>query len=60
MKVVLNFVWGSMCYRLSLEVAFVLSYRFRISFCGGGREGGRFGNYLVFDEIKISFTLLSL
>jgi hypothetical protein len=39
MKVVLNFVWGSMCHRLSLEVAFVLYYRFRISFCGGGGWG---------------------
>jgi len=49
-----------MCHRQSLEVAFVLYYRFRIPFCGGGREGGRFGNYLVFDEINIRFTLVSL
>jgi len=59
MKVVLNLVWGSMCYRLSLLVACVLYYRFRISICGGEMEGGKFGNYLVFEEINIRFTLIS-
>jgi hypothetical protein len=46
-----------MFYRLSLKISFVLHYYgFRISFFGGGR----FGNYLVFDGIKIGFMLLSL